>query len=248
METKLKRSKGQVELVVDDAEQGRLAVLVEHEGAGCWCLSDTRLAPHQCVGAYSAMHNADAYCSSFKPRCLAEAAFVKSLLREYQELENGTILWATFNGLVRGHPDIDGYKPAKWANFDQVGYFSYKEGLERLREMREFWTAFEGDPNTVKLDNPHHQLSETDVGLKAFRARQDGRLPAPKDAPASPQSLPAAGNEFGIYRKAWYGEYAGGSAPEIFITDADHNEVAAARPKLRYGSPPSLEYQAKKNT
>lgn len=176
MKTKLKRSKGRIELVIDDAEQGRLAVLEEHEGTGCWCLSDIRLAPYQCVSAYSAMHDADAYCSSFSPKSPDEANFVKSLLREYKELEDGTILWATFNGLVRGHPDINGYKPARWADFDQVGYFSFKEGLEHLKEMREFWATFEGDPNTVKLDNPHHQVSESVVWLEVLRARQDGHL------------------------------------------------------------------------
>ena len=33
------------------------------------------------------------------------------------------------------------------------------------------------------------------------------------------------GEQFGIYRKAWFGDYAGGDSKEIFVTDADGNEL-----------------------
>lgn len=35
-----------------------------------------------------------------------------------------------------------------------------------------------------------------------------------------------SGHDFAVYRKAWFGDYAGGDNRELFLTDADHNEIA----------------------
>lgn len=39
-----------------------------------------------------------------------------------------------------------------------------------------------------------------------------------------------AGEDVGVYRKAWCGDYVGGTEPEIFLTDADHNEIETPTP------------------
>lgn len=68
----------------------------------------------------------------------------------------------------------------------------------------------------------HAGMFEKDVALEGWKD-EDGFLT--KEFYVRDPS----GNDFGIYRKAWYGDYAGGSDPEIFITDADHNEVATLK-------------------
>lgn len=48
------------------------------------------------------------------------------------------------------------------------------------------------------------------------------------------------GDSLGLYRKAWYGDYAGGTEPGIFITDADHNEIEITDIKLVEPSSPRM--------
>lgn len=100
-----------------------------------------------------------------------------SKLREYREDENGILHWATFDGLVRGKPEIDGYRPPRYADFDQVGYFGFKEGLAMLNEIRAFWNDYEGDPNAARLENPHLQRGETaisfEVSIDQFRQQKE---------------------------------------------------------------------------
>jgi hypothetical protein len=171
MRTKITRRKGSISLVIDhgrkkDSEYDILASMTLLEGTGCWRLEDVRL--HQYANPSSFFgQKADDYCAQYIPKDADEAEFVKSLLREHQEYE-GKILWCTFEGIVRGHPEINGYKPVRWAGFDQAGYFSLAEGLEKLCEIKSFWDAFKGDPKSVKTDNPNRQLTETELTFMVF--------------------------------------------------------------------------------
>nr|MBP8275576.1 hypothetical protein [Propionivibrio sp.] len=62
-----------------------------------------------------------------------------------------------------------------------------------------------------------HGMFERDVALQGWQ-EQDGFL-TKEFYIRDPD-----GEQFGIYRKAWFGDYAGGDSKEIFITDADGNE------------------------
>jgi hypothetical protein len=179
MKTLIEHYKGAIRLVIDDPAKPRgerdvLAGMTEDEGTGCWQLIDVRLAKYGKPNPYAGSGSADTYCANYLPETPEDREIVKSMLREYTELEDGTILWCSFEGVVRGAPSVNGYSPVKWANFDQAGYFSRAEGLERLKEIQAFWEAHEGDLG-VKIDNPHRQPTLTEVSgaisVKRFLAR-----------------------------------------------------------------------------
>lgn len=66
-------------------------------------------------------------------------------------------------------------------------------------------------------DKNAHGMFERDVVAQGWR-EQDGFL-TKEFYIHDPDGM-----EFGIYRKAWFGDYAGGDAKELFITDADGKE------------------------
>ncbi len=165
LKSKLLHQKGRIQLVIDDKktkEKSVLAELTEYEGTGCWRLEDIRLTKHHAISAYS-LGSAESYCSSYSPKDKDESEYIKSKLREYAELDSGEILWASFEGPVRGHPEVNNYTPKRWANFDQVGYFDKKEGLEKLNEIKLFWDAKVEIGTDWRIDNPYRQPSESDI-------------------------------------------------------------------------------------
>jgi hypothetical protein len=168
METKLVRSRGRVALVVQDPEKPPrerdvLAQMDSYADCGCWHVTDVRLAQYVQPSPYSGSVSAEHYHSDFLPESADEAALVRSLLREYQEDADGTVRWCTFEGIVRGQPEVAGYRPVTYAGFDQAGYFSQREALAKLVEIQKFWNSFEGNPATVKIENPNRQPTQSAV-------------------------------------------------------------------------------------
>lgn len=158
MKTKLHREKGRIRLILPDLRDadGRpcvVASMEQHEGTECWQLTDIRLAPHREVSPWAGA-SADDFHAMMKPSDADDAEFIKSRLREYVEDADGTLHWCTFNGIVRGQPDVDGYRPATYGDFHEAGYFRYVDGFARLQEIQRWWDAYQGDPNRAKIDNP----------------------------------------------------------------------------------------------
>jgi hypothetical protein len=61
---------------------------------------------------------------------------------------------------VRGQPTVNGYAPKHWQDFNQSGYFSKKDGLDYIRELKKFWdNVSEQDfiDKNWRIDNPHAQ-------------------------------------------------------------------------------------------
>lgn len=166
--TKLIRERGRISLVLDDptvAEEDRavVAAMTLYEGTGCWRLMDVRLSRHRVPSPYFGGLNADDLCASIKPESPAEAAYVKSRLREYQEEADGTILWCSFDGIVRGEATVNGHSPATYAGFDQAGYFGLRSGLKKLVEIKAFWETHHCAPKEARIANPFRQPGESQL-------------------------------------------------------------------------------------
>lgn len=147
-----------------------LAAATLHEGTGCWQIVDIRLTRFCVPSEYSCSLIADDITAVFSPRTTEEADIAKSMLREYREVpvtNNPSlpprIVWCTFDGILRGHPSVGGYSPKRHFDFEQAGYFSYKEVLRKLAEIQSSWGDFTGDPRTFRLANPDRQPSLIEV-------------------------------------------------------------------------------------
>lgn len=167
MKTKLIHDKGQIKLILDDPLKSRndsdiLAVLTHHADSGCWLLEDIRLTKSSPVGRYWSQ-SADAFMATFLPVNESEAAYLKSKLKDYQVEPDGTLLWCTFDGIVKGQPEINGYKPRRYADFDQPGYFSRKDGLQKLTEIKAFWDGINNLDEHWQIENPNAQPSMSDI-------------------------------------------------------------------------------------
>ena len=144
-------------------ERNRVAELTEDEGTDCWQLVDIRLKAFPQLSKYGCSTGADDYHATFTPENEQQADRVKSMLRDFREDADGSIHWCTFNGIVRGHSEVNGYRPARYLDFDQAGFFSREEGLEKLQAIKRFWDAHTGSLAEARIDNPHRQPSESEV-------------------------------------------------------------------------------------
>ncbi|WP_199028449.1 hypothetical protein [Ralstonia sp. ASV6] len=192
VKTKLITEKGRISLVIDDPSKARderdvVAAMTLHEGTGCWQLVDIRLSEHKKPSPFGGSMYADDFCARFLPDTPEDATVAKSLLREYKELEDGKLLWCTFDGIVRGEPEINGYAPVRY--FDQAGYFSKAGGLAKLAEIKSFWDSYQGDPATAKIPNPLRQPSELVVRFEVTMAKRER---ATLDVPVRKESQGAA--------------------------------------------------------
>lgn len=104
----------------------------------CWHLTDIRLSKYKVPNPYAGTVCSDDFCANMKPASDEESLLIKSMLRECKEMPDGSISWCTFDGIVRGLPEINGFRPSRWGDFDQAGYFSYKDGLEALHHIQSY--------------------------------------------------------------------------------------------------------------
>ena len=158
--------RGQIALILVNPdmkpwESDRVALMELYEGTRCWQLVDVRLATYRAPGQYMNA-SADDYHAMYKPDTPENATEVRTMLHEYTEDTDGTFHWCSFEGIVRGHPTIDGYRPS-WHLTDQAGYFKRSEGLALMKEMQAWWEAYDGDPKLAKIDNPNRQMIETRI-------------------------------------------------------------------------------------
>lgn len=186
-ETRLNHEKGRISLAIVDHETPRsewdvVAAMTHYEGTGCWRVTDVRLSRARTPSPYAGDLNADVLCSSYKPESGAEAASVRQLLREYREEPDGSFLWCTFDGIVRGAPEVKGHRPAMWADFDQAGFFSRSDALATLREIQSFWATYTGPRNAARIPNPHRQPGEFEIGF-LVRAQPELQRPADSESP-----------------------------------------------------------------
>lgn len=170
MITKITRSKGFIALIIDDIslpleERPVLAAMTLYEGTGCWQLTDIRLSRSKTPSPYSGSPDADTLCATYKPNSAQEVDYIKSRLREYTEYE-GSILWCSFDGIVRGHATVNDYAPVRWANFDQAGYFSQAEGVEKLQEIKGYWDNVESLDANWRIENTNRQPTLSDIQHK----------------------------------------------------------------------------------
>lgn len=164
MQTKLLHYRGsQIALVLYDPKQSRdqqhrVGLMTLYEGTGCWTLEDIRLSQYRTPGPYFGQAADDFHAVAY-PKSTAEADFIRSRLRRYDEGDDGSIGWCTFDGIVEGPLQAKDMEPT-WLS-SHCGYFRRAEALAKLKEMQAFWDGFTGDPKTVRLPNPSRQPNAT---------------------------------------------------------------------------------------
>jgi hypothetical protein len=178
MQTGIVHKRGRIQLIIDDPSKARgkhdvVAAMDHYEGTNCWELLDLRLTKHRTPGPYACSPVANVFCASYKPETKEEADFIKSRLREFQEQPDGEILWCTFDGVVRGAPDVNGYKPPQWGDFNQAGYFSRADGLAKLNEIKEFWDGVDDLDSDWRIENPNRQPSLIEITAKILFKKLD---------------------------------------------------------------------------
>jgi hypothetical protein len=163
VKTKFLRERGRVSLVVDTGEpttmdnKQALAAMTLLEGTGCWSIIDIRLDDHPSADPWSASGFSEEFYSELKPESSEQAIEVKAMLKEYQELKDGTLVWCSFRDIVRGESGVNGFTPSGKNNFQPPVYHSRRQGLALLREIQEFWEAHAGTIEESKIDNPYSQ-------------------------------------------------------------------------------------------
>jgi hypothetical protein len=179
MKTRIIHKPDQIQLVIDNPAKPKgwhdvLAAMELYEGTGCWQLMDIRLSKLKKPGPYACALHAEVLCASFEPKTKEDADFIKSFLREYQEQPDGEIVWCTFDGIVRGAPEIRGRKP-DLAQSHQAGYFSRADGLAELKKTKEFWDNIESLDSNWRIENPHLQPTEHGVTLALLTHKQKSK-------------------------------------------------------------------------
>lgn len=189
MKTNILREIGRVSLVIDHGvpttmeNKQALAAMTLLEGTGCWSIIDIRLDDHPRADPWSASGSGEDFYSELKPKSPEQAIEIKAMLKEYQELEDGTLVWCSFRDIVRGEPGVNGYTPAGRKNFQPPVHHSRRQGLILLKEMQDFWEAHTGTLMDAKIDNPYAQPSEFrvtsqlifDKAMREHEARKKSR-------------------------------------------------------------------------
>ena len=178
MKTLLVTEPGRISLVIDVPGKARkdrdvLAAMTRFADAPCWMLVDVRLTKYMSPNPYVAGLPGEYYATYFKPESPEEAEFAKSKLREYREESDGTLVWCTYEGIVKGTPEVDGYTPPGVNH--NGGYFSKRDGMARLLEIQKFWTTFEG--GDFRIENPFRQPTETSMRFECYSHREENRAP-----------------------------------------------------------------------
>lgn len=230
---------GHIALVLADPavaawERNRVAEMTEDEGTDCWRVVDIRLKRFPQLSMYGCSTGADVYHASFTPDTEAEARLVKPMLREYREDADGSIHWCTFDGIVRGHPEVDGYRPRRYLDFDQAGYFSRDEGMAKLLEMKAFWDVYDGSLVDARIENPHRQVSDSEVQgliiMERMNAERDRRVAALGDLEKK------AGAEYTLWQFATEALAEAGGDPKA-VNWVDVEKKVAAESLIDNGQP-----------
>lgn len=172
MKTKLIQEKGSISLIVDHGSEATkdnkqvLAAMNRMESSQCWMVIDVRLNERPAANPSSGTCNSEDVFSHLKPESPEQAITAKSMLKEFEEREDGTLVWCTFKNIVRGESGVNGKIPWGPGNFHPPVYHSKKDGLELLKEMQAFWEDHEGTIAEAKIDNPFSQPRDSFIEMR----------------------------------------------------------------------------------
>lgn len=176
MKTKIIKSKGYIELVLDEPvegimfDKGVIAGMTQFADLNCWILCDIRLGRNINCSPYTASIAADDYFCHLIPEDDAQRQHILSYLKEYQEHNDGTITWCSYNKMVRGLSTIDGYSPSSHLHFYPEVYHSRKNALALLIQIQEYWNNYSGTLADSKIENPYLQKTASEI-LMDIRVR-----------------------------------------------------------------------------
>lgn len=190
MKTRLSYDKGYISLIVDhqgDLSKDRavLAAMTLFDGTGCWSIVDIRLDPDGYAHPWSGSLIGEDFQSSIVPESIQDAAYIKSRLKEYEEREDGRIVWCTYRDIVRGQTGVKGYIPAGRHDFHAPVYHSRSDGIAYLKDAKQFWDVYEGEIEKAKINNPFRQPGMTGLRseLMCRKAFWENGLDMPDDFP-----------------------------------------------------------------
>lgn len=175
MKTKIIKSKGYWRLVVQDEEVNQqydctnknpvvLGVLTEFFDSGCWALSDYRLSKHRFPSPYL-----EEAVQIYHYENEKEKNKVIEYLHTYEISEKEKcIIWSKFDSYA-----FDGDNPSHTDKYGEVystvARFSFKEGLNRLKQQKEFWENYDKKDlksDEIRIENIHRQPGETEIYFK----------------------------------------------------------------------------------
>lgn len=185
MKTKLTYEKGRISLVVDHGkdktqEKMVLAAMTLFEGTRCWNVIDIRLEENPVAHPWSGSGSGEDFYATFTPKSPEESNYVRSQLKEYEELEDGSFRWCTFGGIVRGAYEIDNFAPGTYQTFRRPVFHNRADGLAYLKDTQTFWEGFEGKIADSKIDNPYAQPRESRLSWDLAVIRIEARAAAKK--------------------------------------------------------------------
>jgi len=160
MKTKIIKKPGYIELVLDEPceevqfGKGVLAGMTQFDDMNCWVVSDMRLSNFIQCSPYTASISADDFCSTHKPEDHQQRKFMLKHLREYREMNDGTIVWCTFNKMVLGKTHVNGNSPVSRYEFSPPIFHSKKDALDILRALQNFWNEYSGSLRDSKMSHP----------------------------------------------------------------------------------------------
>lgn len=168
MKTKFLIEKGRTSLVVDHGkgawdDKQVLAAMTHYDGTRCWTVIDIRLTDTPSADPWSGSGVGEDFYSQLKPKSEAEANEVKVLLKDYQELADGTLIWCTYKNIVRGHFDINGLAPGTPNGIKRPIYHRKAEAMAKLLECKAFWENHQGTIAEGKIPNPYSQPGASDI-------------------------------------------------------------------------------------
>ena len=190
MKTKIIKKPNYIELVLDEHcdevkfGKGVLAGMTQFEDMNCWVVTDMRLSNLIQCTPYTASISADDYCSTLKPDNPNQRSFMLKHLREYQEMNDGTIVWCTFNKMVVGKSHINGERPVSSYGFNPPIFHSKKDGFEILLALQAFWNEYQGTLRESKVAYPRLQknasqlLMEYSAHKLIQKMKKEGQGPA----------------------------------------------------------------------
>ena len=179
MKTKYFIEKGRTSLLVDHGKGSAndkqvLAAMTHYPGTRCWTVIDIRLEQTPSADPWSGSGTGEDFYSQWKPKSDDEAKVVKALLKDYQELPDGTLIWCTYKTIVRGHDQINGSAPASPNGIKRHIYHTKAEAMAKLMACRAFWEDHLGTIAEGKIPNPYRQPGESDIPLVlALKALED---------------------------------------------------------------------------
>jgi hypothetical protein len=161
METNVIRRKGIIELQLqdpmpEDTESPVVAFMKNYEGSAYWLVYDIRLSPFDYPSPFADLEASRVRCR-LKPKSAAEREQVIAHLKEFQEADDGTLHWSTFDGIVHGVSVIPGQEPLLGRLHAPAIYMSYSDAMATLQGIREAWRSYQGDPAEFKIRNPYYQ-------------------------------------------------------------------------------------------